>query len=167
MSGECLCGAFAKPGEIKQIETVSPPAAEQIHALEAKAKRAGVHCVWGTRPPRELRSVATLLTLTDRWTDIETGFGLQALGSGPATRFTRQLINVTGQKPEAKSLITSRALPPRSRCDSPLLQFQFCPVLPASRAAAAPCRNSGPAAVRCPRGVFPPRRSPRPLLEPS
>jgi 3'-phosphoadenosine 5'-phosphosulfate sulfotransferase (PAPS reductase)/FAD synthetase len=53
MSGECLCGAFAKPGEIKDLELWFPEVAEEIHALEAKVRAAGHHgCVWGHRPPR-------------------------------------------------------------------------------------------------------------------
>lgn len=52
MSGECFCGAFAQPGEIKKIEKYCPEVAEQIHVLEAEAKAAGKHCVWGTRPPK-------------------------------------------------------------------------------------------------------------------
>lgn len=55
MSGECLCGAFAKPNEIKIIEQCYPEAARQIHALEVIAQEAGVHCVWGTRPPKKVR----------------------------------------------------------------------------------------------------------------
>jgi 3'-phosphoadenosine 5'-phosphosulfate sulfotransferase (PAPS reductase)/FAD synthetase len=51
-SGECLCGAFAKPGEMAIIERHFPEAALKIHALELEAKAAGKPCVWGTRPPR-------------------------------------------------------------------------------------------------------------------
>ena len=53
MSGECLCGAFAKPDEIEQIRFFYPETARRIEELEAKAREAGVHCVWGTRPPRK------------------------------------------------------------------------------------------------------------------
>lgn len=53
MSGECLCGAFAQPNEIVKIEKSFPALAQQIHELEAEVKRAGKHCVWGTRPPKE------------------------------------------------------------------------------------------------------------------
>lgn len=60
MSGECCCGAFARPGEIRELETFYPETARQIHALEEKARAAGVHAVWGTRPPgtRDLRARA-------------------------------------------------------------------------------------------------------------
>lgn len=55
MSGECLCGAFASPGEIAEIEAAFPVVAAEIRALEAEARAAGVHAVWGTRPPSETR----------------------------------------------------------------------------------------------------------------
>lgn len=55
MSGECLCGAFAAPGEIAEIEEFFPAFAEQLHALEFEARKAGVHSVWGTRPPGDRR----------------------------------------------------------------------------------------------------------------
>lgn len=51
MSGECLCGAFASPGEIAEIEAAYPDFAERLHSLEREARIAGVHAVWGTRPP--------------------------------------------------------------------------------------------------------------------
>ena len=51
MSGECLCGAFARPNEMVELEYHFPDMAQRIHALEAEAKSAGVHCRWGTRPP--------------------------------------------------------------------------------------------------------------------
>jgi 3'-phosphoadenosine 5'-phosphosulfate sulfotransferase (PAPS reductase)/FAD synthetase len=51
MSGECLCGAFARPGEIVEVERVCPEAGRRIHALEARCRERGVPAVWGTRPP--------------------------------------------------------------------------------------------------------------------
>jgi 3'-phosphoadenosine 5'-phosphosulfate sulfotransferase (PAPS reductase)/FAD synthetase len=50
MSGECLCGAFAKHGEIHQIEMFYPDVAEEIRRLEILASAAGIpkqHCQWG------------------------------------------------------------------------------------------------------------------------
>lgn len=48
MSGECLCGAFAQPGEIKDIETFYGETAAYIHDLERRAADAGVQCAtWG------------------------------------------------------------------------------------------------------------------------
>lgn len=54
MSGECLCGSFAKPDELKEIALWYPHVAERIHALEAKVCEAGhaTACVWGQRPTR-------------------------------------------------------------------------------------------------------------------
>lgn len=54
MSGECLCGAFANPGEITEIETFYPEAAARIRRLQDRARDAGVHAVWGTRPPKKI-----------------------------------------------------------------------------------------------------------------
>lgn len=53
MSGECLCGAFASPGELDQLELFYPATAQRIKDLECRAREAGVHAVWGTRPPRK------------------------------------------------------------------------------------------------------------------
>lgn len=58
MSGECLCGAFAKPGELAEIELWFPEVAAQIRRLEEKARALGVHATWGTRPPREKKCAA-------------------------------------------------------------------------------------------------------------
>ena len=54
MSGECLCGSFAKPGELKEIALWYPKTAERIQQLEERV--AAVHpraCKWGHRPERE------------------------------------------------------------------------------------------------------------------
>lgn len=51
MSGECLCGAFAKKEELLDIEANYPETAAVIYALQAEAEAAGVHAKWGTRPP--------------------------------------------------------------------------------------------------------------------
>lgn len=51
MSGECLCGAFASPGELAEIEIVDPAAYFEIKALQQEVAAAGKHAVWGTRPP--------------------------------------------------------------------------------------------------------------------
>lgn len=52
MSGECLCGAFARPGEMIEIEAHYPEVAARIRALEARARQAGVHAKWGMRPSK-------------------------------------------------------------------------------------------------------------------
>ena len=54
MSGECLCGSFAKPGELKEIALWYPKTAERIRQIEQRV--AVVHpraCQWGQRPLRE------------------------------------------------------------------------------------------------------------------
>lgn len=52
-SGECLCGAFAEPGELEELNCwpETREVYQQIKALEAEAKAANVPCRWGERPP--------------------------------------------------------------------------------------------------------------------
>lgn len=50
MSGECLCGAFAKPGELEQIRYFYPDVAAEIDALQEQVRAAGYpeeRCAWG------------------------------------------------------------------------------------------------------------------------
>lgn len=51
MSGECLCGAFAKPNELEQIRFFFPEVAEHIEMLEREVKNCGMvqdkYCRWG------------------------------------------------------------------------------------------------------------------------
>ncbi|MCX4765309.1 phosphoadenosine phosphosulfate reductase family protein [Streptomyces sp. NBC_01275] len=52
MSGECLCGAFAKPGELDEIEYFYPHATKPLRELERETEAAGLPaCKWGQRPP--------------------------------------------------------------------------------------------------------------------
>jgi 3'-phosphoadenosine 5'-phosphosulfate sulfotransferase (PAPS reductase)/FAD synthetase len=52
-SGECLCGAFAEPGEFQRIVALFPEAAQEISALEDEARAVGQpHCIWGVRPSK-------------------------------------------------------------------------------------------------------------------
>ena len=54
MSGECLCGCFAKPDELKEIALWYPHVAERIRALEQRvAVTKPRACQWGHRPQRE------------------------------------------------------------------------------------------------------------------
>ena len=46
MSGECLCGAYAHPGELKEIEQWFPEVAHQIHQLEREVWDAGFPWRW-------------------------------------------------------------------------------------------------------------------------
>lgn len=49
-SGECLCGALARPDEIRDIEIWYPKVAERIHALEAQARELGLaSTTWANR----------------------------------------------------------------------------------------------------------------------
>lgn len=48
MSGECLCGAFAHPGELDEIGFWFPEVAQEIRDLEAEAASLGIErCKWG------------------------------------------------------------------------------------------------------------------------
>lgn len=48
MSGECLCGSFAKPGELEQIRFFYPETAEYIDSLQERVKNSGIDkCIWG------------------------------------------------------------------------------------------------------------------------
>lgn len=54
-SGECLCGAFAKPGELDELALWFPHVADRIRALEERVRtcgseRARLACRWGARP---------------------------------------------------------------------------------------------------------------------
>jgi 3'-phosphoadenosine 5'-phosphosulfate sulfotransferase (PAPS reductase)/FAD synthetase len=51
MSGECLCGAFARGrSELEEIALWYPEEAAEIEALQERAAEAGVPCRWGERP---------------------------------------------------------------------------------------------------------------------
>ena len=51
MSGECLCGAFAEPGELDRIRHHHPEVADEIEMLEVQLLAAGTvpeeRCMWG------------------------------------------------------------------------------------------------------------------------
>lgn len=55
MSGECLCGAFAQPGEIDLIRQHCPDVSAEIERLQEVAQQCGTPCRWGTRPQRKLK----------------------------------------------------------------------------------------------------------------
>lgn len=60
MSGECLCGAFAHPGELEELEFWFPTMAQEIRDLETEVRAAGhgePFCQWGhmkgsSEPPK-------------------------------------------------------------------------------------------------------------------
>jgi 3'-phosphoadenosine 5'-phosphosulfate sulfotransferase (PAPS reductase)/FAD synthetase len=74
MSGECLCGAYAKPDELKEIGFWFPEVEARIRALEARVKAAGQkRCQWGhgsrdgarpTRPVGDLCQSCELFPVT-------------------------------------------------------------------------------------------------------
>jgi 3'-phosphoadenosine 5'-phosphosulfate sulfotransferase (PAPS reductase)/FAD synthetase len=58
MSGECLCGSFAdnsRTNELGEIRLWYPGVAARIEDLQEKARRRGVYCKWGVKPPEEKR----------------------------------------------------------------------------------------------------------------
>lgn len=50
MSGECLCGAFARKEELVELEHHFPETAAEIHELQRLAATSGKHAKWGERP---------------------------------------------------------------------------------------------------------------------
>jgi 3'-phosphoadenosine 5'-phosphosulfate sulfotransferase (PAPS reductase)/FAD synthetase len=56
-SGECLCGALARSGEIHELDLWYPEVGERIHELERQCEDAGiVACVWAGREARRLNA---------------------------------------------------------------------------------------------------------------
>lgn len=54
-SGECLCGALARPGEINEISQWFPDAARRINDLERRVEEAGIAaCVWASPVGRRI-----------------------------------------------------------------------------------------------------------------
>jgi 3'-phosphoadenosine 5'-phosphosulfate sulfotransferase (PAPS reductase)/FAD synthetase len=51
MSGECLCGAFARPNELKEIELWFPETGQYLRDLERRVKAAGFPWGWDEAPP--------------------------------------------------------------------------------------------------------------------
>jgi hypothetical protein len=51
MSGDCLCGCYAREGEIAGVELFAPDVAAQIHEIEEEARTTAdippQRCVWG------------------------------------------------------------------------------------------------------------------------
>ncbi len=51
MSGECLCGAFARPGELAEISRWYPETGERIRSIERRVRAAGHAWGWEEQPP--------------------------------------------------------------------------------------------------------------------
>lgn len=64
MSGECLCGSFAKPNELDEISLWFPEVAEHIRDLEKRVEATGIHppnrCRWGSRDGKPSKRVGQL-----------------------------------------------------------------------------------------------------------
>lgn len=63
MSGECLCGAFARKGELDEITFWYPEAAARIRALKLKAVATRVPCRWGQAAARGERYATGAMVL--------------------------------------------------------------------------------------------------------
>ena len=51
MSGECLCGAYAHPGELALIRCIDAPTADRITRLEGLVLASGFPWGWEGKPP--------------------------------------------------------------------------------------------------------------------
>lgn len=51
MSGECLCGAFAREGELNEIDQFFPATGKRIRELQRRVIAGGHPWGWGNRPP--------------------------------------------------------------------------------------------------------------------
>lgn len=57
MSGECLCGAFSRPGELEEISAWYPEVASRIKRLEQRAHAVGIKsCHWGPQSSKAIRT---------------------------------------------------------------------------------------------------------------
>lgn len=68
MSGECLCGAFAKPDELEEIRFWFPEVAAEIDRLEAEVAAAGHRepfCRWGHGQGKPTEKTGPLCTSCD------------------------------------------------------------------------------------------------------
>lgn len=72
MSGECLCGAYAKPGELEMIRCHYPETARQIDALQADVRSAGhkpPFDTWGHGQGKPSKGAGPLCTSCSTATD--------------------------------------------------------------------------------------------------
>ena len=51
MSGECLCGAFAHPGELAELKEIAPDSYSEIMAIEAEVRSGGLPWGWQDSGP--------------------------------------------------------------------------------------------------------------------
>jgi hypothetical protein len=54
MSGECLCGCYAKPGEFEMLKFFYPETADYITSLEAMVQNSGLaNNKWGVKTSKK------------------------------------------------------------------------------------------------------------------
>ena len=88
MSGECLCGAFSKPGELEWVESFYPAVVQRIRRLERRAHDAGVKSShWGPQSSKRIREAPGPLCSDCQLTRKPTNLGFveiqpRVLGSG-------------------------------------------------------------------------------------
>lgn len=73
MSGECLCGAFAKTNELEEIRFWFPAMAEEIDQLEQEVRAAGIKepfCRWGHGQGKPTEKTGPLCTSCDLQLDL-------------------------------------------------------------------------------------------------
>lgn len=63
MSGECLCGAHAHPGEKALVRLIEPKTADYLDELESEVRAAGHNWGWEDRPPKDKETTSTQIDL--------------------------------------------------------------------------------------------------------
>lgn len=56
VSGDCLCGAYARPGELAAIERHYPCMGKRLRALEERVREAGFPWGWESGPPAQWKA---------------------------------------------------------------------------------------------------------------
>ncbi len=76
-SGECLCGALARPEELKEIALWYPTIAARIYALEKACYEDRLPFQWGSkkvaRPPEEQLELPMCSSCETRWENLQQG----------------------------------------------------------------------------------------------
>lgn len=88
MSGECQCGAFAKPNELAEIALWFPETARRIEALQLRVEAAGKPCRWGQRPRPKCSTKRLVLGKPDRVTS-QIEFAFDMLCTSCVSRYER------------------------------------------------------------------------------
>jgi 3'-phosphoadenosine 5'-phosphosulfate sulfotransferase (PAPS reductase)/FAD synthetase len=69
MSGECLCGAMANPGDVRLLQRFYPSMWREIEFYQWFARKVGKHCEWGVTP----KAVGGQAQEAQRWKPLCTG----------------------------------------------------------------------------------------------